>query len=207
MVTIATRVIKTEKNPNYVDTSNLPKTPRPHQVKAKQKIKDAIMEALLNNVHTIIPFISSVGSGKTDMEIDSIYYGIKTCEERGEKSVSFFVCPSLKLISGQIKELNDIKEKLEKEGVTGVEVQEWDCRVNDIDREKNFYNKHLIIIVCVDSLFGIDTNKGIDRFKMVWQPYFKKWIDEGRIGAAIVFDEAHNYGIYQIQMFGECFNL
>lgn len=180
-------------------------TLRPWQKKAVKTITTA-----LKTPNSLVAVNACVGSGKTFVPFEAIVNFIK--KHKNEKTFHTFVCPRIKLCKQQAKEA----EKLFKDRGLNVTVKIWNSDSDDVGQRyvdnKPFWatdDKHIVCIICDESLWGISVSKNTDGSQVEKSRYdrFVKMLQNNvkynRINGIIAYDEAHNYKTKQKFMFGE----
>ena len=180
-------------------------TLRPWQKDAVKTIAQA-----LQTPHSLVAVNACVGSGKTFVPIEAIVNFIK--QHKNEKTFHVFVCPRIKLCKQQAKEA----EKLFKDRGLDVVVKIWNSDSDDVgqryvngDEFWDSTDKHILCVICDESLWGISVLKNTDgskkeksRFERFVQ-MLQNNVKYKRINGIIAYDEAHNYEKKQKFMFGE----
>lgn len=180
-------------------------TLRPWQKDAVKTIAQA-----LQTPHSLVAVNACVGSGKTFVPFEAVVNFIK--QHKNEKTFHAFVCPRIKLCKQQAKEA----EKLFKDRALKVSVMIWNSDSDDVGQryvnEDEFWDstdKHILCIICDESLWGIQKIKDTTGREKVLSRYdrFESMLYNNikykRINGIIAYDEAHNYEKKQKFMFGE----
>ena len=174
--------------------------------------KDAVktIAQALQTPHSLVAVNACVGSGKTFVPFEAIVNFIK--QHKNEKTFHTFVCPRIKLCKQQAKEA----EKLFEDRGLKVSVKIWNSDSDDVGQRyvngNEFWdstNKHILCVICDESLWGISVLKNTDGSKKE-KSRFERFIQMlqnnvkyKRINGIIAYDEAHNYEKKQKFMFGE----
>ena len=155
-----------------------------------------------NGSHNTIPVNACVGSGKTNVASYAIGDFIK--KNFSKKTIQMFVTPRIRLCEQQAGEIRDfILAEFGFIAGKDYEIIRKDCTQHDIDiKSKTFPAKHAVIVVCDESLWGVDTD-GIERRWNAWMKFFRCREDEGYVFGNCVFDEAHNFTKSSSKIFGE----
>ncbi len=180
-------------------------TLRPWQEKAVETIAQALCVP-----HSLVAVNACVGSGKTFVPFEAIVNFINN--HKDDKTFHTFVCPRIKLCKQQAKEA----EKLFKDRGLNVAVKIWNSDSDDVGQRyvngNEFWDstdKHILCVICDESLWGISVLKNTDGSKKEKSRYerFVQMLKNNetykRINGIIAYDEAHNYKTKQTFMFGE----
>lgn len=180
-------------------------TLRPWQEKAVETIAQALCVP-----HSLVAVNACVGSGKTFVPFEAIVNFINN--HKDNKTFHTFVCPRIKLCKQQAKEA----EKLFKDRGLNVAVKIWNSDSDDVGQRyvngNEFWDstdKHILCVICDESLWGISVLKNTDGSKKEKSRYerFVQMLKNNetykRINGIIAYDEAHNYKTKQTFMFGE----
>ena len=182
------------------------------KIKLRPWQKDAVktIAQALQTPHSLVAVNACVGSGKTFVPFEAIVNFIK--QHKNEKTFHTFVCPRIKLCKQQAKEA----EKLFEDRGLKVSVKIWNSDSDDVGQRyvngNEFWdstNKHILCVICDESLWGISVLKNTDGSKKE-KSRFERFIQMlqnnvkyKRINGIIAYDEAHNYEKKQKFMFGE----
>ena len=182
------------------------------KIKLRPWQKDAVktIAQALQVPHSLVAVNACVGSGKTFVPFEAIVNFIK--QHKNEKTFHTFVCPRIKLCKQQAKEA----EKLFEDRGLKVSVKIWNSDSDDVGQRyvngNEFWdstNKHILCVICDESLWGISVLKNTDgskkeksRFERFVQ-MLQNNVKYKRINGIIAYDEAHNYEKKQKFMFGE----
>lgn len=179
----------------------------------QKKAVDTIAEAL-KSPHSKVAINACVGSGKTFVPFEAIVQFINN--HKNDKTFHVFVCPRIRLCKQQAKEAEDL---FNARGVN-VTVKIWNSDDTDpksigskiVKDNEPFWDskaKHILCIICDESLWGIQKKKDnhgkdksysrYDRFEAM----LNNNITYNRINGIIAYDEAHNYTQKQKYMFGK----
>lgn len=155
-----------------------------------------------NGSHNTIPVNACVGSGKTNVASYAIGDFIK--KNFSKKTIQMFVTPRIRLCEQQAGEIRDfILAEFGFIAGKDYEIIRKDCTQHDIDiKSKTFPAKHAVIVVCDESLWGVDTD-GIERRWNAWMKFFRRREEDGYVLGNCVFDEAHNFTKSSSKIFGE----
>lgn len=180
-------------------------TLRPWQEKAVETIAQALCVP-----HSLVAVNACVGSGKTFVPFEAIVNFINN--HKDDKTFHTFVCPRIKLCKQQAKEA----EKLFKDRGLNVAVKIWNSDSDDVGQRyvnrNEFWDstdKHILCVICDESLWGISVLKNTDGSKKEKSRYerFVQMLKNNetykRINGIIAYDESHNYKTKQTFMFGE----
>ena len=180
-------------------------TLRPWQTKAVKTIAQALCVP-----HSLVAVNACVGSGKTFVPFEAIVNFIK--KHKNEKTFHTFVCPRIKLCKQQKREA----EKLFADRGLNVSVKIWNSDSDDVGQRyvdgNEFWDstaKHIVCVICDESLWGISVSKNTDgsqEEKFRYERFVKMLknnVKYNRINGIIAYDEAHNYKTKQKFMFGE----
>lgn len=171
----------------------------------QQKSITIIDRCLTTCVKNLISIPACIGSGKT--AVCAYAFGKFIQEHKDEKTVQMFVSPRIRLCKQQIDE---IKKELSWLGLIDnkdYKVIRVDCESKDsydkTKRNLDYAQRHVIFVICDESLWGKDEMHNTSRFNSIWIPNFKNWRDEQNYQfGCCVFDEAHNYQKKQEKIFG-----
>ena len=181
-------------------------------IKLRPWQKDAVktIAQALQTPHSLVAVNACVGSGKTFVPFEAIVNFIK--QHKNEKTFHVFVCPRIKLCKQQAKEA----EKLCADRGLKVSIKIWNSDSDDVGQRyvngNEFWDstdKHILCVICDESLWGISVLKNTDgskkeksRFERFVQ-MLQNNVKYKRINGIIAYDEAHNYEKKQKFMFGE----
>ena len=162
-----------------------------------------------NEEHNTIPVNACVGSGKTNVASYALGQFIKDGIASGHKTIQMFVTPRIKLCKQQSDSIASyIKEKFGLEAKKDFDIIRKDCSVteNRLDlRAETFTSNHAILVVCDESLWGIDGNNEKDpeiRWH-AWLGFFNRLEKYGYNFGNCIFDEAHNFTNNHDKIFGK----
>lgn len=180
-------------------------TLRPWQENAVETINQA-----LQTPHSLVAVNACVGSGKTFVPFEAIVNFINN--HKDDKTFHTFVCPRIKLCKQQKREA----EKLFEDRGLNVAVKIWNSDSDDVGQryvdDNPFWvtdDKHIVCIICDESLWGISVSKNTDgsQEEKIRYERFVKMLQNNvkykRINGIIAYDEAHNYKTKQTFMFGK----
>lgn len=155
-----------------------------------------------NTKHNIIPVNACVGSGKTD--VASWAFGDFIKLHRSEKTIQMFVTPRIRLCAQQTDEISRyIEEELGLKAGIDFDMIRKDCTQHDLNLSLGgFGSKHAILVVCDESLWGVESDGSEKRWKS-WMKFFKKRLKEGYLLGNVVLDEAHNFTANREKIFGD----
>lgn len=153
-----------------------------------------IKRTVKSNDKTIIPVNACVGSGKTFVAESAFGEFIKL--HHNEKTVQLFVTPRIRLCDQQAESIKKTLTTSFKLNDNDYKIEQVDCTKKDYNwRSSKLYAKHVIFVICSESLFGLDpaiNNAKVSRFTG-WLRNFKEWQKQGYMLGFAAFDEAHNY--------------
>lgn len=141
------------------------------------------------------------GSGKSNVGFETVIQNILFNEERGKKSISVFIAPTI-MLSNQIKrECEEYFQKFYPAMKGKVDFSVFNCESTDnrinlakpIYWAKNSKVRHYVVSYCYDSFFGNDTIG--NRYDAIYNGLTATTTaNKDIVCGTIVFDEAHNYG-------------
>lgn len=161
---------------------------------------EKIDRCLSSDKNETMPVNACVGSGKTDLACYS--FGKWIVDHFGEKTVSVFVSPRIKLCNQQTESIERFID-----GTFGlvhgrdykvVPINSGDvAKLTDFDRRSgDLSSKHVIFVFCSASLWATDdSNSGDPEYRWhLWTGNFKSWSEDSgyRLGS-VFYDESHNY--------------
>ena len=169
-------------------------TLRPHQTKGSKYISDYGRAITKGN---FVSVACCVSSGKTLLATAGIAENIKN----NVKTCQVFVCPRLNLCKQQAEEIYDyLAEEHLLASVVLYNSAKYDgkrniheCSNREVSEDEFFTgHSHVVIVACDDSIWG---GKGSEFFarKGTFEKILKNNEEYGRVNAAIIYDEAHNY--------------
>lgn len=169
---------------------DLVKTPREWQDAGMMVIDRCIA----NDTHNVIPVNACVGSGKTDLA--SYAFGKFIQENIKSRTIQMFVTPRIKLceqqangIAGYIEQNFGLKRNVD------FTVERRDCTQKDLSFSEKIVNQHTIIVICDESLWGVDKTKPNPetfRFSRM-SKFLEQHAKDGYIIGNVALDESHNY--------------
>lgn len=168
-----------------------------------------VNRCISNEEHNTIPVNACVGSGKTNVASYALGKFIKDGIDAGHKTIQMFVTPRIKLCKQQSDSIASyIKDKFGLESKKDFDIIRKDCSVteNRLDlRADTFTSNHAILVVCDESLWGVDGNNEKDPEARwhAWLGFFNRLEKYGYKFGNCIFDEAHNFTNNHDKIFGE----
>ena len=175
--------------------------------KWQEKAFAIVSHANASDKKEVVLVNACVGSGKT--AVASYALGDFIAKNKDKKTFQMFVTPRIKLCSQQVKSVqDDISSMFGYEDGKEYQIVRRDCSVDTsvkFNPKKIQYAKHIILVICDESLWGKD-DKCEDDYGKRFQSYmlgFEKLTKDGYVLGNAIFDEAHNYTSCHDKIFGQ----
>ena len=165
---------------------------------------NTINQAIIDDNHALITVNACVGTGKTIVGIEAMYKFI--LNHKNDTTFNLFICPRIHLCTQQAKAISEYFENTEL--ADSVIVKQVHCMSDDVCKSNAaIAGQHVIYVICDESLWGIEKHSPNPNIRFVrWINHFKRWISNGRIFGAVVYDESHNYNNHQKEMFNKIYH-